>query len=73
MRLTETSTLWGNLYRRRYYLNGRRIAEAEADRILKQHYWEDDGFEGRGPTQRKHWNIGPRVDARSLMDHPDCA
>jgi hypothetical protein len=73
MRLTETSTLWGNLYRRRYYLDGRRIPEAEADRILKRHHWENDGFEKRGPTWRTHWNIGPRVDAPPLTDHPDCA
>ena len=73
MRLTETSTLWGTLYRRRYYLNGRRITESHADYILKNHAWEDDGSDRDGVTHRTHWNIGPRIDAPSLMDHPDCA
>lgn len=72
MRLTETSSLWGNLYRRRYYLNGRRISESHAGFILKNHAWEDDGFDRAGGIHRSHWNVGPRLDAQSLTDHPDC-
>ena len=63
MRLTEVSTLWGTSYRRRYYLDGRRISESQASYILKHHMWEDDGFDRDGATHRSHWNIGPRHDA----------
>ena len=38
MRLTETSTLWGTLYRRRYYLNGRRITDAATLKIVTMVY-----------------------------------
>ena len=32
--LTEVASKWGNLYRLRYYLNGRRITKLEADRLF---------------------------------------
>lgn len=73
-RLTETSTLWGTTYRRRYYLNGRPVAESVAADLLRNHAWEDDGYDTpRAGVHRSHWNIGPRRDAPSLMDHPDIA
>lgn len=73
-RLTESSTLWGNVYRRRYYLDGRRVPESVASHLLRNHMWEDDGCDRPDSvTYRTHWNIGPRHDAPSLMDHPDIA
>jgi hypothetical protein len=34
MKLVETASKWGNLYRLRYYLNGRRISDAEMRRLI---------------------------------------
>ena len=34
MRLMETASKWGNLYRFRYYLDGKRISTAEAHRLF---------------------------------------
>ena len=34
MRLIAHSSKWGNMYRHRYYLDGRRINEAEYTRLL---------------------------------------
>lgn len=36
MKLIQHSSLWGNLYRHRYYKDGKRISEAEYDRLLKE-------------------------------------
>ncbi len=73
MRLTETSSLWGRTYRRAYFLNGKRIPESRASHLLKNHAWEDDGHDKQGGVYRSHWNIGPRLDAPSMTDHPDCS
>lgn len=35
--LTETASKWGNLYKLRYYLDGRRIPDAEAQRLFDEH------------------------------------
>lgn len=37
MRFVETSSRWGNLYRRRYYVNGRRVTESEFDSRIAPH------------------------------------
>lgn len=34
--LTETASKWGNMYKIRYYLDGRRISQAEADTIFEK-------------------------------------
>lgn len=34
MRLIETQSKWGNLYRRQYFANGRRVTETEFDSLL---------------------------------------
>lgn len=31
MKLIESASKWGNLYRRRYYVDGKRVTEAEFD------------------------------------------
>lgn len=70
--LRETLSKWGDLYRRRYYLDGRRVSEAEATRLLDAHYHEQVSS-GRTRTGNLFttWNIGPRADAPPLADHPD--
>ena len=35
MKLVETASKWGNLYRLRYFLDGRRISDSDADEIIK--------------------------------------
>ena len=36
-KLASTHSKWGNLYRSRYWLNGRRISKAEFDRLHKEY------------------------------------
>lgn len=36
MILMMTSTKWGNLYRHRYYLDGRRISEREGNELARR-------------------------------------
>ena len=36
-KFTEVSTLWGNTYMQRYYINGNRVSEAEWRRRFKQY------------------------------------
>lgn len=33
MRLIETQSKWGNLYRRAYFVDGRRVTESEFDSV----------------------------------------
>ena len=73
MKLTETSTLWGNMYRRRYFLDGRRISYAQATALLRDHTWEDAVCTRGTSTHHTYWNIGPRIDSRSLTDCQDIA
>jgi hypothetical protein len=72
MKLTETSTLWGNAYHRRYYLDGVRITETHAGYLLKNHAWEDGGCDRKAGAHKTHWLIGPRLDAASMTNRPDC-
>ena len=64
MTLKETQTKWGNLYRRYYFLNGRRISEAYANYLLKRHAHEtlESGNNGKGQWVTV-WNLGPCLDA----------
>ena len=71
MRLIETSVKWGNGYNRYYFLNGKRISESYATYILKHHCYEKEPQERIETGWRLAWNIGPRIDAHSLIDHPD--
>lgn len=63
MLLRETQSKWGNLYKRRYFLNGKRISESLANYYLKQHAYEqlESGKDGNGNWVIV-WNIGPRLD-----------
>ena len=72
MILKETQTQWGNLYKRRYFLNGKRISESYANIILRDHMYEDLDF-GKDSSGNwyKTWGIGPKADMPSLYDHPD--
>jgi hypothetical protein len=72
MILRETQFQWGNLHKRRYFLDGKRIAESHANRILKHHMYEqtDSGKDSNG-NWFTVWNIGPRDDMLSLMDTGD--
>ena len=72
MILKETQSKWGNLYKRRYFLNGKRIAESHATLILKRHMYQqiDSGKDSNG-NWFTVWNIGPKDDTPSLYDHPD--
>lgn len=72
MVLRETLSKWGNLYRRRYYLDGRRVPEAEAKQLLEAHCFEQLAVGSTsGGNLFTTWDIGPRWDAPSLTDHPD--
>jgi hypothetical protein len=73
MTLTETGKVWGNLYKRYYFLNGTRITESHANYLLKNHFWEEASYKNIQSGWRKSWNIGPHLDSPSLLDHPDCA
>ena len=61
MRLTETAKLWGNSYRKRYYLDGARISESYASIVFDDHHHEEIGYERIQSGWRTSWNIGPRV------------
>lgn len=72
MRLMKTSSLWGNIYRNRYYLNGKRITDTHASYLFKSHAWEDAGFDREGGVHRSYWDIGPRLDTmQDAYEHPD--
>ncbi len=71
MTLTQTQTLWGSGYLKRWFINGRRISQSNAEYMLDSHAWERDGTNHSGGTYRYLYNIGPHHDTPSLMDHPD--
>lgn len=52
MKLSSYSSLWGNMYRHRYYKDGTRIAECEFDRLLTK--MRKDRDEGKTHMSRKH-------------------
>jgi len=72
MELKETQSQWGNLYKRRYFLDGERIAESHANSILSRHMYEQirSGKDNNG-NWFTVWNIGPKDDSPSLMDTGD--
>lgn len=72
MKLRETQSKWGNGYIRRYFLDGKRISESHANRILDDHMSEEiESGRKDSCDWFTVWNIGPKVDDPSLMDHPD--
>jgi hypothetical protein len=73
MKITQTQTQWGNLYRKRWYMNGKRISESLARYYLDRHAWEHGDKRHGGGVYRYDYYIGPPLDAPSLMDHPDMA
>jgi len=72
MELKETQVKWGNGYVRYYFLNGKRISESHANRILDIHMSEqiESGRHGSCGWYTL-FNIGPKLDAPTLLDHPD--
>lgn len=64
MNLKETQSRWGNLYRKRYFLDGTRISESYADWLLKHHAWEqiESGKDASG-NWFTLWDIGPSMES----------
>lgn len=71
MLIKEVQTKWGNLYRKRYYIGGKRVSESLANHYFKHHMWEQVESGGNGIKWVSVFNIGPRCDCPSLADHPD--
>jgi hypothetical protein len=55
--LTETSSKWGNTYRHKYYLDGQRISDEEADRIFNNASPKQISSEKLVTVWRSKWEI----------------
>ena len=65
MKLQETSTLWGNIYKNRYYLDGRRLSDSMASYYLKHYKSEVVHKEKKGSSQYVTvWKIGNALNFR---------
>lgn len=69
MILTETSTQWGNMYRHRYYLDGRRIPAAEAEALFETHNPKQISSE-RPKLGRDYWNWRSKWEITPSPSHP---
>lgn len=65
MKLTQSGSLWGNLYRLRHYQDGRRISDTEFRRLFQHHKLTPEmGIQGKRKSSsfRIDWII---QDART--------